>query len=26
MEVIWEGVKEAFFLIISGDSEIWAIT
>jgi tungstate transport system permease protein len=26
MEVIWEGIKEAFLLIISGDREIWAIT
>ena len=26
MEVIWEGIKEAFLLIISGDPEIWAIT
>lgn len=26
MEVIWEGVKEAFFLIFHGDPEIWAIT
>ena len=26
MEVIWEGIKEAFLLIISGDSEILAIT
>jgi tungstate transport system permease protein len=26
MEIIWEGIKEAFFLIIRGDPEIWAIT
>jgi tungstate transport system permease protein len=26
MEVILEGIKEAFLLIISGDPEIWAIT
>ncbi|MFC1923637.1 ABC transporter permease [Chloroflexota bacterium] len=26
MEVIWEGIKEAFLLIISGNPEIWAIT
>ena len=26
MELIWEGVKEAFTLIFSGDPEIWAIT
>jgi tungstate transport system permease protein len=26
MDVIWEGIKEAFLLIISGNPEIWAIT
>jgi tungstate transport system permease protein len=26
MEIIWDGVKEAFLLIIRGDPEIWAIT
>lgn len=26
MELIWEGIKEAFFLILSGDPEIWEIT
>jgi tungstate transport system permease protein len=26
MDVIWDGIKEAFLLIISGDQEIWAIT
>lgn len=26
MEVIWEGIIEAFTLIVRGDSEIWAIT
>lgn len=26
MDIIWEGIKEAFLLIISGDPDIWAIT
>ena len=26
MEVIWDGIKEAFLLIARGDPEIWAIT
>ncbi|MGB3703616.1 MAG: ABC transporter permease [Anaerolineales bacterium] len=26
MELIWDGIKEAFLLIIRGDPEIWAIT
>lgn len=26
MELIWEGIKEAFILILSGDPEIWEIT
>ncbi|MBE9473528.1 MAG: ABC transporter permease [Chloroflexi bacterium] len=26
MEVIWDGIKEAFLLIVRGDPEIWAIT
>ena len=26
MDIIWDGIKEAFLLIISGDPEIWAIT
>ena len=26
MELIWDGIKEAFFLIFQGDQEIWAIT
>lgn len=26
MELIWEGIKQAFWLLISGDPEIWAIT
>lgn len=26
MEVIWDGIKEAFWLIIRGDPDIWAVT
>lgn len=26
MDVIWDGVREAFWLIIRGDPEIWAVT
>lgn len=26
MELIWDGIKEAFLLIIHGDPDIWAIT
>lgn len=26
MEVIWEGIKQAFWLLMTGDSEVWAIT
>ncbi len=26
MEIIWNGIKEAFLLIINGDPDIWAIT
>ncbi len=26
MEVIWDGIKEAFLLIVRGDPEIWAVT
>jgi tungstate transport system permease protein len=26
MEVIWDGIKEAFLLIVHGDPEIWAVT
>jgi tungstate transport system permease protein len=26
MEVIWDGIKEAFLLIVRGNPEIWAIT
>ena len=26
MELIWEGIKQAFWLVATGDPEIWAIT
>jgi len=26
MELIWEGIKEAFKLLLSGDAEVWEIT
>lgn len=26
MELIWEGIKQAFYLLFSGDPEVWAIT
>ena len=26
MELIWEGIKQAFYLVFSGDPEVWAIT
>ena len=26
MEVIWDGIKEAFWLIVRGDPDIWAVT
>lgn len=26
MELIWEGIKEAIFLLVSGDPEVWEIT
>lgn len=26
MEIIWEGIRQAFILILSGDPEIWEIT
>ncbi len=26
MELIWEGIKGAFYLVFSGDPEVWAIT
>ena len=26
MEVIWDGIKEAFLLIVRGDPDIWAVT
>lgn len=26
MELIWEGIKQAFWLLMTGDSEVWAIT
>jgi len=26
MELIWEGIKQAFILLISGDPEVWEIT
>jgi len=26
MELIWEGIREAFFLLVSGDPEVWEIT
>ena len=26
MELIWEGIKQAFWLLLTGDSEVWAIT
>ena len=26
MELIWEGIKEAFYLLVSGDPEVWEIT
>jgi tungstate transport system permease protein len=26
MELIWEGIKEAVFLLVSGDPEVWEIT
>lgn len=26
MELIWEGMKQAFWLLMAGDSEVWAIT
>lgn len=26
MEVIWDGIKEAFWLIVRGDHDIWAVT
>lgn len=26
MELIWEGIKQAFYLVFSGDPEVWGIT
>ena len=26
MELIWEGIRQAFYLLFSGDPEVWAIT
>ncbi|MGB7116646.1 MAG: ABC transporter permease [Anaerolineales bacterium] len=26
MELIWEGIKQAFYLLLSGDPEVWSIT
>jgi len=26
MELIWEGIKEAFYLLVSGDPDVWEIT
>ena len=26
MELIWEGIRQAFYLVFSGDPEVWAIT
>ena len=26
MELIWDGIKQAFWLLVTGDPEIWAIT
>jgi tungstate transport system permease protein len=26
MELIWEGIKEAFLLLVGGDTEVWQIT
>ena len=26
MELVWEGIKQAFWLLVTGDTEIWAIT
>ena len=26
MELIWEGIKEAIYLLVSGDPEVWEIT
>jgi len=26
VELIWEGIKQAFYLVFSGDPEVWAIT